>query len=250
MAKGYRGNFQPAVREGVIPVYVGDTYYRPPINRPGQRKVVKGGVDTDGDSVYLLGEQEEVEIYPFDTLFGVQTHGRYPTWAEIEEARTHFIPESVPLAMLLPPKEEYLNAVETQLNLIQLLVPGPNVTAFDLLTKKRELMGYTPSVSKMLPGPFKIGKGRYSLGEVLIKVEQDSRECWSMALYHPSRWPDWDEIVQARYTLIPENVTMGFVAPREPWQPGGCGQMFQIVGGQGRRCWKKDLKGMAYNGKK
>jgi hypothetical protein len=39
--------------------------------------------------------------------------GRYPTWDEIKEARYRFVPDGVTMAMLLPPKAEYVNVHET-----------------------------------------------------------------------------------------------------------------------------------------
>jgi hypothetical protein len=37
---------------------------------------------------------------------------RYPTWQEIKEARYELIPEEATMAMLLPPKGEYVNLHE------------------------------------------------------------------------------------------------------------------------------------------
>jgi hypothetical protein len=34
---------------------------------------------------------------------------RYPTWEEIKEARYRFVPDRVTMAMLLPPRREYIN---------------------------------------------------------------------------------------------------------------------------------------------
>lgn len=34
---------------------------------------------------------------------------RYPTWDEIREARYQFCPDDITMAMLLPPKSEYVN---------------------------------------------------------------------------------------------------------------------------------------------
>lgn len=39
--------------------------------------------------------------------------GRYPEWDEIAEARYQFIPDEVTVAMLLPPRSEYVNLHET-----------------------------------------------------------------------------------------------------------------------------------------
>lgn len=43
--------------------------------------------------------------------------GRYPTWDEIRDARERFIPDEVTVAMLLPPKAEYVNVHQTTFHL-------------------------------------------------------------------------------------------------------------------------------------
>ena len=43
--------------------------------------------------------------------------GRYPTWDEIADARYRFIPDEVTVAMLLPPRAEYVNAHATTFHL-------------------------------------------------------------------------------------------------------------------------------------
>lgn len=48
--------------------------------------------------------------------------GRYPTWDEIAAARYLFCPDGVTMAMLLPPKSEYVNAHTTTFHLWE--VPG------------------------------------------------------------------------------------------------------------------------------
>ena len=39
----------------------------------------------------------------------ISCRDRYPTWDEIKEARYRLIPNNVTMAMLLPPKEQYVN---------------------------------------------------------------------------------------------------------------------------------------------
>lgn len=46
--------------------------------------------------------------------------GRYPTWDEIHEARYRFIPDEIRVAMLLPPKDEYVNVHATCFHLWEL----------------------------------------------------------------------------------------------------------------------------------
>lgn len=45
------------------------------------------------------------------------TPGRYPTWDEIRDARDQFIPDEVTVALLLPPKAEYVNVHRTTFHL-------------------------------------------------------------------------------------------------------------------------------------
>lgn len=45
---------------------------------------------------------------------------RYPTWDEIADARYRFVPNDVTMAMLLPPREQYVNLMETCFHLHQI----------------------------------------------------------------------------------------------------------------------------------
>lgn len=47
------------------------------------------------------------------------TPGRYPTWDEISEARYEFVPNAATMAMLLPPRERYVNVHPTTFHLWQ-----------------------------------------------------------------------------------------------------------------------------------
>lgn len=46
--------------------------------------------------------------------------GRYPDWDEITEARYRFIPDEIRVAMLLPPRAEYLSLHDTCFHLWEL----------------------------------------------------------------------------------------------------------------------------------
>lgn len=48
--------------------------------------------------------------------------GRIPTWHEIKEARYRFCPADVNMALMLPPKELYVNSHETTMHLWQIPV--------------------------------------------------------------------------------------------------------------------------------
>ena len=43
--------------------------------------------------------------------------GRIPTWAELTEARYHFVPDDVTMALLLPPVEKFKRIHPTTMNL-------------------------------------------------------------------------------------------------------------------------------------
>jgi hypothetical protein len=36
---------------------------------------------------------------------------------------------------------------------------------------------------------------------------------WHMSISHPGRYPTWDEIKEARYRFVPNEVTMGMILP-------------------------------------
>lgn len=48
---------------------------------------------------------------------GTRLPGRYPTWDEITDARYRFCPDHLTMAMLLPPKDEYVNVHATTFHL-------------------------------------------------------------------------------------------------------------------------------------
>lgn len=48
---------------------------------------------------------------------GLPIPGRIPTWEEIKEARYRFCPDEVYMAMILPPKSEYVNLHPTTMHL-------------------------------------------------------------------------------------------------------------------------------------
>ena len=52
----------------------------------------------------------------------ISTPNRYPTWEEIKTALYDFIPDEVTMAMLLPPKDEYVNVHNNCFHLHQ--IPG------------------------------------------------------------------------------------------------------------------------------
>jgi len=64
-----------------------------------------------------------VSIEPAGWPLSISHARRYPTWDEVADARYRFIPDEVTMAMLLPPRGEYVNLHETCFHLHQ--VGGP-----------------------------------------------------------------------------------------------------------------------------
>jgi hypothetical protein len=65
----------------------------------------------------IVGEEPVVGWH-----MSISTPHRLPTWEEVREARYAFVPDEVTMAMLLPPRNEYMNIHEYCLHLYQ--VPG------------------------------------------------------------------------------------------------------------------------------
>jgi hypothetical protein len=40
-----------------------------------------------------------------------------------------------------------------------------------------------------------------------------SDPAWHLSISHPHRYPNWDEIHDARYQLVPDDVTMAMILP-------------------------------------
>jgi hypothetical protein len=49
----------------------------------------------------------------------ISHHNQNPTWKEIRDARYHFIPDEITMAMFFPPKAEYVNIHEFCFHLFQ-----------------------------------------------------------------------------------------------------------------------------------
>jgi hypothetical protein len=43
--------------------------------------------------------------------------------------------------------------------------------------------------------------------------EYRETKCWHLSISHPHRYPDWDVIADARYSLTPDEVTMAMILP-------------------------------------
>ena len=52
----------------------------------------------------------------------------------------------------------------------------------------------------------------YKMGGCTVFVGR-SEQGWHASISHPSRYPTWDEIAHARYSLVPGGVTMAMLLP-------------------------------------
>lgn len=46
--------------------------------------------------------------------------------------------------------------------------------------------------------------------KVFVAVEEGA---WHLSISHPSRYPTWDEIKEARYRLLPDEIYMAMILP-------------------------------------
>lgn len=56
-------------------------------------------------------------------------------------------------------------------------------------------------------------------GELKILISQDPPDNkWHLSISHPRRYPTWDEIHDARYELLPDEITVAmFLPPKEQY---------------------------------
>lgn len=54
--------------------------------------------------------------------------------------------------------------------------------------------------------------GVYELGPCRLILSRDDGD-WHASISHPTRYPTWDEIAEARYQLCPDDVTMAIILP-------------------------------------
>jgi hypothetical protein len=53
---------------------------------------------------------------------------------------------------------------------------------------------------------------RYRLGECTVIVTKEYGK-WHLSIAHPRRYPSWDEVAQARYRLLPEDMWVAMFLP-------------------------------------
>src|SRR5262245_36702420 len=53
----------------------------------------------------------------------------------------------------------------------------------------------------------------WALGSCKIIRQRTDRYGWHLSISHPTRYPTWDEIAEARYQLMPDEITAGILLP-------------------------------------
>lgn len=72
----------------------------------------------DGQLNVLVG-QEPIMLHRKGWHLSISHTSRLPTWNEIKDARYRFCPDEAHMAMILPPKAEYVNVHPTTMHLYE-----------------------------------------------------------------------------------------------------------------------------------
>jgi hypothetical protein len=78
------------------------------------------------------------------------------------------------------------------------------------------MSGYIEIPCPYLSGPYIGTRHAYSTGECRIIVTREiygRRARWHLSISCADRYPSWDEIRDARYALLPDDVTMAMLLP-------------------------------------
>lgn len=64
-----------------------------------------------------------------------------------------------------------------------------------------------------IPSPLQVPWARaFIAGECIVLIAKEAGK-WHLSISCEDRYPTWDEIKQARYDLLPDNVTMAMLLP-------------------------------------
>lgn len=71
-----------------------------------------------------------------------------------------------------------------------------------------------PPLVEMRDLPIKVkGTKVYSMGECTVHHRLDEENGHYLSVSHPSRYPTWDEVAEARYRLVPDRFVMAMIMP-------------------------------------
>ncbi len=68
----------------------------------------------------------------------------------------------------------------------------------------------------------------YQCGKLRVLVSHDEAFGWHLSISHPSRYPMWDEIREARYDLVPDEAYMAIIMPPKSEYVNVCKTCFHL----------------------
>ena len=68
----------------------------------------------------------------------------------------------------------------------------------------------------------------YQCGKLKVIVSHDDVIGWHLSISHPSRYPMWDEIREARYDLVPDEAYMAIIMPPKSEYVNVCETCFHL----------------------
>lgn len=98
------------------------------------------------------------------------------------------------------------------------------VSAYDLaprtmrrvLHKPQELPGHSRAIAAMIEGAVELKAYTFDGCRVIVcrePIGPGGKLEWHLSISREDRYPDWDEIAHARYSLLPETGTFGMILP-------------------------------------
>lgn len=86
-----------------------------------------------------------------------------------------------------------------------------------------QLKGYKPVEMPLLPqlerarqmGMLEQDVKAYKMGSCTIMVGWSEKYGWHLSIAHHKRYPTWEEVVTARYSLIPDEAAMAMMLPSQ-----------------------------------
>ena len=112
---------------------------------------------------------------------------------------------------------------------------GPLLNVKSLVNQGRpSFTDREPLPLKRLPDPDILMGARqeyyYMLGECsVIVTDEGGTYPWRLSIAHPGRYPMWDEIAEARYRMLPADLTMALILPPLDRYINANANCFQLV---------------------
>lgn len=75
-------------------------------------------------------------------------------------------------------------------------------------------MEWKETETPLLPDPEIHDLRRFVCGHFQVLISRDGpMKLWHLSISHPSRYPDWDTMKEARYALLPPEITVAMYLP-------------------------------------